>query len=135
MELTRVFANWLGAIITTDGTYTATVDSLAEGDTKNPDRVSIVWREEDNRRIADGLREVDLVAEITVPTGTDLVATAVTFQKWLETQVTTANYTALKTAHDTATGDDLQDWFFGDGESDSDRDDYRYLQGWRIWVG
>ena len=140
MTLSRILADWMAARILLDGTHSGIASSLAEGDEKPGDRITIKWDEVDSEVEAGGptgtLRRHEVEYTINTPTiaGIDM-AQHRAVEYWLKLQFGDSDaFNDLKTAITNGLNGELQSWFLADHYTDNDRDDYRTVQEVRIWI-
>lgn len=136
MQSAKICADWLATLLLGDpGLHY--VQSIADTDVQEPDKIAIVWEDVLTEAVAPPLRIHDLEFDVRLPTTCDL-----THAQWEAAiqfalaQFTPANFANLK-ARFTVVGKQLDDWFLGDSDTDSDRDNHRHVQDVRlalIWL-
>ena len=138
MTIARIIADWMDARIQDAGTpaaIRAIAKSVATGDTKDPEKVSVSWEEVDVDPVAPPLHIYDLEYTIKTPTNSDIpMSSHREVKEWLEDQFDVAAFTVLKANVLADTGDDLQSWFFGKTETDNEKEDHQTVQAVRLAI-
>lgn len=133
MKTATILAGWMADYLAANPVLHF-VQSIADMDLHDPDKIAVCWEDFLVHPEAPPFHLHDLKYTVRLPTTCDL--TKVEFQATIDfvrATFTAAAFSDLK-ARLLGEGLDLHDWFLGDFDTDSDRDNFRHQQDVRLAI-